>query len=151
MMTPEALKALIDSDEHATQLASVGDDANCAVRCMEIADLVNMNIEQLTDRGLYKSLGPLVAETILQKLEGYAVAGQTHSTIIKRFLKWLEPNNGGVDFGDPGVLTLIDGLTVGGLFTTEENTALKSLSLRQPIINADDVTQAMYDSRLGMQ
>lgn len=145
-MTPQQLKALIDSDAEATQLANAGNDAACAARLTAIAPKVTVFC-QLTDRGLYQRLGPVVAETILQKLEGYAAAQQQYSLIIKRFLKWLEPANEGVDFADPLLLMLCDGLTAGGLLTEAENTAIKSLSLRDQVITPEQVTEAMAPYR----
>ena len=96
----------------------------------------------LTERGLYAELGPLVAETILQKLEGYAQAGQPFSALVKRFLKWLEPTNDGVDFGLQDTLDMAGALTQGGLLTNEEHAAINSVSLVAPTITGADVSTA---------
>lgn len=126
------LQQLIQSDVLASQYFVEAKDNECAERCNEIVQASHQSTEQLTERGLYKNLGPLVAETILQKLNAYANAGAEYSLVIKRFLTWMEPRNGGVDFGDPALLNLCDGLTSGGILTADENAAIKSLSLKKP-------------------
>lgn len=138
-MTPQQLKALIDSDAEATSLFAAKQDAECAARCVTISTATHQPTEQLSDRGMYKLLGPTVAETILQKLKTYSGLGQEYSLVVARFLTWLEPNNQGVDFGDPALLQLCDGLTLGGLLTNDENQAIKSISLKKPTITAADI------------
>lgn len=140
-MTPSQLRMLIESDAEALQLARSGAADLCAKRCMMIAPKVRVS-KMLTERGLYAELGPLVAETILQKLEGYAQAGQTFSALVKRFLKWLEPTNDGVDFGLQDTLDMAGALTQGGLLTAEEYAAINSISLVPPTITGADVSTA---------
>ena len=140
-MTPAALKTLIESDAEALALARSGAADLCAKRCMLIAPKVRIS-KMLTERGLYAELGPLVAETILQKLEGYAQAGQPFSALVKRFLKWLEPTNDGVDFGLQDTLDMAGALTQGGLLTNEEYAAINSVSLVAPTITGVDVSTA---------
>lgn len=140
-MTPTELKALIESDELATQLAASGNDAACAARCSVIAPKVYKETI-LTERGLYVALGAEVAETILQKLAGFAAANQTQSPIIARVLDWLKPNNGGVDFGDAQTLGLVGLLTQGGLFTAEEYAALSAIALVPQTITEAQIERA---------
>jgi len=140
-MTPSELKSLIESDAEALALARSGAADLCAKRCMLIAPKVRTS-KMLTERGLYAELGLLVAETILQKLEGYAQAGQPFSALVKRFLKWLEPTNDGVDFGLQDTLDMAGALTQGGLLTNEEYAAINSVSLVAPTITGADVSTA---------
>lgn len=87
-------------------------------------------------------MGAEVAETILQKLAGFAAANQTQSPIIARVLDWLKPNNGGVDFGDAQTLGLVGLLTQGGLFTAEEYAALSAIALVPQTITEAQIERA---------
>lgn len=145
-MTPQELLALIQSDSQALALANAGNDSGCAQRCRAIAPKVHAS-KVLTERGLYQSLGATLAETILQKLEGFAGANQSMSPVIARVLKWLEPANEGVDFGAAQTLGLIDALYAGTLFTETERNALVAMSLVEQTITASDVSEAMRGLR----
>ena len=140
-MTPAELKTLIESDADATALANAGNDEACALRCGIIAPVVRVS-KVLTERGLYAELGPTMAETILQKLEGYAAASQTYSALVSRFLGWLEPTNGGVDFGLQSTLDMAGALTQGGLLSAEEYAAINLLSLAPQTFTAAQIGEA---------
>lgn len=140
-MTPAELKTLIESDAEALQLANAGNDEACAARCGVIAPKIRVST-MLTERGLYTELGPVVAETILQKLEGYAAASQPYSALVSRFLGWLEPTNGGVDFGLQSTLDMAGALTQGGLLSTEEYAAINLLSLAPQKFTAAQIGEA---------
>lgn len=142
-----SLYQLITSDEIASELFAQAKDDECAARCNSIAIATHQPTGLMTERGLYQALGPVMAETILQKMAGYAAANQSYSAVVARSLRWLEPNNDGVDFGDPTVLGLIDALTAGGLLTVEENAAIKSLSLKKPTYTAAQVERL----RIGVE
>lgn len=146
IMTPEQLLALIQSDSQALAMATAGNDAGCALRCRAIAEKVHAPL-MLTERGLYQKLGATLAETILQKLIAFAGLKQPQSPVIARVLKWLEPVNEGVDFGDSQTIGLIQSLTAGGLFTIEEQNALIAMSLVEQDITAADVSEAMKGLR----
>lgn len=134
-----SLYQLITSDELASELFAKKKDDECAARCNAIASATHQPTGLMTDRGLYQALGPVMAETILQKLGTYAAANQAYSAVVGRFLRWLEPTNQGVDFGDPALLQLLDALTLGGLLTSDENAAIKSMSLKKPTYTAAQV------------
>lgn len=140
-MSPTELRALIESDAEALALARSGAADLCAARCVEIAPKVRAS-KTLTERGLYQELGPAVAETILQKLEAYALAEAAYSAIVKRFLKWLEPSNEGVDFGLQSTLDMAGLLYQGGLLSVDEYTAIDGLSKVAPTITGADVSTA---------
>ena len=140
-MTPAELKTLIESDAEATAFADAGNDEACAARCGAIAPTVRVS-KMLTERGLYAELGPTMAETVLQKLEGYAAAGQPYSALVNRFLGWLEPTNGGVDFGLQSTLDMAGLLTQGGLLSAEEYTAINGLSLASQKFTAAQIGEA---------
>ena len=140
-MTPAELRALIESDAEATAFANAGNDEACAARCSIIAPMVRVST-MLTERGLYAELGPTMAETILQKLEGYVSANHTYSAVVKRFLKWLEPTNDGVDFGLQSTLDMAGLLAQGGLLTAEEYVAIDALSLAPQKFTAAQIAEA---------
>ena len=140
-MTPAELKSLIESDAEATALANAGNDEACAARCGIIAPSIRVS-KMLTERGLYAELGPTMAETILQKLEGYAAASQPYSALVHRFLGWLKPTNGGVDFGLQSTLDMADALTQGGLLSAEEYAAINLLSLAPQKFTAAQIGEA---------
>lgn len=140
-MTPAELKTLIESDAEATALANAGNDEACAVRCGVIAPQLRVETV-LTERGLYQKLGATVAETILQKLEGFAATQDPMAAVVKRFLKWLEPLNGGADWGQPEALQMCHALMLGGLLTEAECNAIGSLSLASQTFTAAQIAEA---------
>ena len=140
-MTPAELKALIESDAEATALANAGNDEACAVRCGVIAPQVRVETV-LTERGLYDRLGATTAETILQKLEGFSVTQDPLASVVKRFLRWLEPVNGGADWGQPEALQMCHALMLGGLLTEAECTAINNLSLTSQRFIAAQIGEA---------
>ena len=140
-MTPSELKSLIESDAEATALANAGNDEACAVRCGVIAPQLRVETV-LTERGLYQKLGATVAETILQKLEGFAATQDPMAAVVSRFLRWLEPVNGGADWGQPEALQMCQALMLGGLLTEAECDAIDSLSLASQTFNAAQIAEA---------
>jgi hypothetical protein len=135
-MTPQELKALIESDPQAKALAEAGNDHDCAIRCSEIGPLIRSSLI-LTERGLYNKLGPMVAETILQKFEQY---DGSYKALVSRVLKWLRPSEGGSDFGDPAMIQFLSLLLAEGLSITQsEFDAINNLSLSNQIITPLEV------------
>lgn len=129
------LEELIRSDELALSLAQAGSDDACAKRVSEIAPKVHAEM-RLTEIGLYKLLGPQLAESTLQKLESVA----EQNRIVKRALSWLVPANGGLDFGDESTLAMLSQLHEDGVFTDDEYVAITSLSLVPQTISSIDIT-----------
>ena len=140
-MTPSELKSLIESDAEATALANAGNDEACAARCSVIAPQVRVETI-LTERGLYQKLGATVAETILQKLAGFAATQDSMAVVVKRFLRWLEPVNGGADWGQPEALQMCHALVLGGVLTEAECNAIDSLSLASQTFSAAQIAEA---------
>jgi len=135
-MTPRELKALIESDPQAKALAEAGNDHDCAIRCSEIGPLIRSSLI-LTERGLYNRLGPMVAETLLQKFEHYT---GSYKALVSRVLKWLRPSEGGSDFGDPAMIQFLSLLLAEGLSITQsEFDAINNLSLSNQTITPLEV------------
>lgn len=138
-MTNQELRDLIHSDTLATELADRGDDQGCADRLVEIAPAIRVQTI-LTERGMYDRLGPTVAETVLQAFEAYQGAFKEN---VRRALNWLRPAEGGVDFGDPSFVALLELLKSDGVVITQAQLdAMLSVSLRQPEITADQISEA---------
>jgi hypothetical protein len=145
-VTPQELKVLIESDPQAKALAEAGNDYACAIRCSEISPLIRSSLI-LTERGLYNKLGPMVAETILQKFEHYA---GSYKALVSRVLKWLRPSEGGSDFGDPSMIQFLSLLLAEGLSITQsEFDAISNLSLSHEVIGPGQVSEAWASYRPG--
>lgn len=143
-MTPEELKALIESDPQAKVYAQVGNDFACAIRCTEISPMVRSSLI-LTERGLYNKLGPLVAETLLQKFENYT---GSYGALVRRVLKWLRPSEGGSDFGDPAMIQFLALLlSEGASIDQTEFDAINSMSLSHEVISPAQVSEAWSSNR----
>lgn len=142
-MNKQELLDLILSDQQAKSCAILGDDIGCAQRCSEIAPKVR-RITELTERGLYQKLGPIEAETILQKLEKY---DGTYALNIKRVLYWLKPQNGGLDFASDATLQLLGVLTQEGVLTQQELFKIDNMSYYSQVININDVSDALLELR----
>ena len=140
-MTPEELKALIQSDAQALSLAQSGNDEACAVRCSEIAPQTRA-ATMLTERGLYDRLGALVAETILQKLDAFAKTADQMAPMVRRVLVWLQPVNGGADVGATELLVMVGALKLKGVLTADEAMAIDALSLIPQTVTAAEVAVA---------
>lgn len=142
-MNKQELLNLILSDQQAKSCAIAGNDMGCAQRCSDIAPKIRQ-ITELTERGLYQKLGPVDAETILQKLENY---NGIYALNIKRVLEWLKPQNGGLDFASVPTLQLLGVLTQEGVLTPQELSKLDNMSYYPQIINTNQVSDALAEIR----
>ena len=95
-----------------------------------VVDVLNAPTEPMrketwiTDLGLMSRLGVDMGRSILEKLKGLA----PNDIAVESAFARLKGN--GIDIGDPETIKMIDQLTgVPGGFATEEQTALKSLSM----------------------
>jgi hypothetical protein len=144
-MTPTQLKTLINGDPAALAAFIEKDDSACAARCSAIALKVHKETTYV-ERTLYKALGPMVAEPLLQKVEAYAAGATIPFTqenalrfIVKRAIKWLQPSEGGWEFGSTNSLTMVGALLQAQVITQPEYDAIMNLSLVPQIITALDV------------
>lgn len=142
-MTREELKALILGDAVAKDFADRGIDNRCADRCVEIAPWVHGETT-LTEKGLFQKLGARNAASLLESLNAYAGANQF---AVQTFLKWLDPSRGGMNFGDPEFLEMIDEMVADGDIEQETANVVKGLSLQQQKISAGDVSDAWAEFR----
>lgn len=147
-MTPQELKALIDSDTQATNLAAVGNDAACAARCSAIAPklLQSTRLSELGILGLYAN--PVDGMTVLGTIEAIA----TQNALFAKVLSFMQPGVAAEclpDFALPAMraaLTLATNL--GGLGLSEQLAApiLRAAEIPETI-TANEVSTAMAPSR----
>ena len=133
-MTPEELKALIESDPQATALVNAGNDYDCAIRCSEIAPVRNIP-SPLTIMGilnLYQDnlgLGAFVVATIKQVALGNPVIGE-----MLPFMGPATQQDARPDFGLPAIRqALVTPVEWGGIGLTQEQAA--------PILRAGESSQ----------
>jgi hypothetical protein len=139
-MSPEELRALIESDTEALRLASTGAADLCAARCRQIATKVQRPtmVTELSILNLYPN--PADAETVLQTIE--TVAGV--NPIVKRALKWLQPGAPGLDIGDARTRSLLTlPIEAGGIGLSQELAGpLLGAADHEPEISGADVSTA---------
>jgi hypothetical protein len=139
-MSPEELRALIESDAEALQLASTGAADMCAARCRAIAPKVTQQtmISELSILNLYAN--PTDAVTVLQTIEAVAKA----NPVVGYVLKWLQPGAPGIDIGDARVRQLLVApLQAGGVGLSEELARpLLAAAEVEPQISGADVSTA---------
>lgn len=84
--------------------------------------------KMLTARGMYAALGPTVAETILQKLEGAAQVEGPYKLVLARAVDWLNAYAGGIDVGNAYTRAMLDTLVTATVLTADEVAALKAIA-----------------------
>lgn len=139
-MTVEDLKKLIESDSEARKLAESGAADLCAARCRAIAAKVTQEtrVTELTILSLYAN--PIDGETVMQTIETVAES----NPVVRRILKWLQPNAPGVDMGDSRVRKLLVApVQAGGVGLSEEQARpLLAAAEVEPQISGADVSTA---------
>jgi hypothetical protein len=111
----------------------------------------------MTDaRGLYKILGPTVAEPILEALQAASTSTALPAgvpQIIARVLAWLTPPAGGVDLGDPNTVAMINQLTPA-VFTAAQAAAILAIAQQQVSrlqqLNCGDMTEGYMNYLLQL-
>lgn len=141
-MTPEEIRATILVDPQLREWIEQGNDQAVADALSPLASKVPTG-ELYTERAIFAELGPIMAETVLSKLEQFASTGNSGSSVVKRGLQWLKPNEGGLDFQNPDVKQLLTGLTAAGVLTPDELTALSALGMRPGSVSIDQVGNAV--------
>lgn len=141
-MTPEEIRAAVLADPQFRQWIEAGNDQAVADALSPLAAKVPTG-ELYTERAMFAELGPIVAEAILSKLEQFATSGSSGSSVIKRGLLWLKPNEGGLDFQNPDVKQMLAGLTSAGVLTSDELIALGGLGLRPGSVSISQVAEAV--------
>jgi hypothetical protein len=141
-MNEEQIRAAVLADPQLREWIEQGNDQAVADALSPSASKVPTG-ELYTERAIFAELGPIMAESILSKLEHFAATGNSGSSVVKRGLQWLKPNEGGLDFQNPDVKQLLTGLTVAGVLTPDELTALSALGMRPGSVSINQVGDAV--------
>jgi hypothetical protein len=141
-MTDDEIRAAIISSPELRALIESGND-------QAVADALSLNADPVptgelySERALFNELGPIVAESIMAKLEQFAAGSDSSSSVVARGLKWLQPDQGGIDFQNLALKQMLTGLQVAGVLTADELAALTSLGLRPGVVLGADVSRAV--------
>jgi hypothetical protein len=86
--------------------------------------------------------GPIGADALLSKIEGFALSAHPLAGIVKRAVKFLgQPE--GIDLGSQGVQGILQLLTQGGVITAEERAALVAMATQPDPITTNQVSDAL--------
>lgn len=138
-MSPQELKALIESDAEALAYWNAGRHVVCAARCGEIAP----TLRQPVDGGLVQKIASMngVWAKITLARESTETPSQIKGICIT-FLDWVR-KDWRIDFDLPEVQAMLGGLIQSGLVTEQEVAALDAAANVQQTFTTDDVQRAM--------
>jgi hypothetical protein len=146
-MTTEQLHDLINANAEAKALADAGNDRACAA-VISAALPPTIGEYMLTERGVFKAFAnPADAETVMQTLEAVAAANPADvpiGPVVKRALKWMQPNNGGVDVGNAALRQVLD-----GILQPSHAATIKALAEVPQTVSTDQVSAAWLRYRPG--
>ena len=142
-MTPEQLKALIESDATATASAAIGADAECAARCSVIAPHVRQPVSAADVQ--YTASVNGVWATITLARESTQTPDQIKGICIT-FLDWIRSGRA-IDFDMTEVQQMLGGLIQSGLVSQAQADTLNEQGSVPQVITADQVSAAMAASR----
>ncbi|OGT59913.1 MAG: hypothetical protein A3E01_10745 [Gammaproteobacteria bacterium RIFCSPHIGHO2_12_FULL_63_22] len=149
-MTPAELRALIDGDVEAAQLASAGKDAACAGWLSEIAPRERRPY-LITKRTLHRMFGLIRGVQIMGQLRAVAESGdKEQAPIAAEVVDLLQPRGGdgdGLDISHPDAKTFLQQWAAAGLVTADEASQLLALAKVRATITADQVSAAMAADR----
>jgi len=111
------LKTLIESGDNAAKT-----DAQ-VTEWLNTPSIIRMKEFMLTVRTAMSELGPVMADTVLNKLEAVAAA----DSVVARTLAMMQPSEGGIDCGHAATRAQIDALQTAGVLNSTEASALKAL------------------------
>jgi hypothetical protein len=146
-MTIDEIRATILASPELRAHVAAGDDQSLADALADILPRIPTR-ELMTERSLFAKLGPIVADTILSKLEAFSTTGMPGASVMARGLKWLVPQAGGVDFQHPALLALLEGLVAANTLTQEEFIALSELGTERQTLNLSQIAEIVAPWRL---
>ena len=147
-MTDADLLAAIVADPTSKALADAGNDSGCAAAVAPLLPAI-LAPKLVTERGLFDAFpNPADAEAILQGLAAVATANPPNP-VVARTLRWLSPDLGGLDMGNPNVRGMIDQLAaqVPTIFTAARVAILKAIPLVPQAVTAADVSRVYAVNR----
>lgn len=124
-MNIERLRAELASDPLGRGYAQMS--AAAAAARMNLADRVTVEERFVNERTIVSSYAnPADGEAVLQALEAAAQA----NAIVARAMKWMSPDQQGIDVGHAGTRAVLDALVGAGVLTAAQATHLKGLAER---------------------
>jgi hypothetical protein len=88
--------------------------------------------------------GPVAADAVLAKLEGFAASAHPLAGVVRRALRFLAQAEG-LDIGASATRTMLDALAAGGAITADECASLKGLAAVPDPVAELDVRAAVFN------
>lgn len=146
MTHDEIRAAILASSQLRTWIEEGNDDAVAAALTASASPVPTG--ELITERSMFASLGPAMAQSVLSTLAAWAASNESDAArVVERGLQWLHPESGGIDLQHPDVRDLLYGLQVANVLTTAQYTALMSLGVRPDRVTHFEVAEAVLPWR----
>ena len=139
-MTPEELKALIESDATAAAAATAEDWVACAAQCGIIAPTIRVPVPSLDVRR-EASLSGVWATMVLASRESSAATDEVKGICVT-FVDWID-HSSTLDFDLPQVQAMAAGLVAAGICTQAQYDALSALGDQSQTFTALECRVAM--------
>ena len=139
-MTPEELKALIESDATAAAAATAEDWVACAAQCGIIAPTIRVPVPS-SDVRREASLSGVWATMVLASRESSAATDDVKGTCIT-FIDWID-HSSTLDFDLPQVQAMAAGLVAAGICTQAQYDDLSALGNQSQTFTALECRVAM--------
>lgn len=144
-MTNEELLQLIDSDADASARAALGDDAGCALRCVQIAPLIRVPVP--ADDLRYESMLAMTWGAMRVKATDAAVP-QSVRALCHQFIDQVQADRP-IDFALPQVGAMLAAMVQTEIVSQATADAIIARSWTRQTITANDVSAAMAPRRPG--
>jgi len=141
-MNAQQIRLLILANPQLRAMVEAGEDERLGEALLEVAPRIATG-ELFTERAIFAALGPVMADSILTKLEAFAKSSMPGSSMVARGIRWLSPAEGGVDFQHPALRALLEGLVTQGILTQEEFESLALLGTKRATIASDELREAL--------
>jgi len=135
-MTTDELKALIESDQTASDHFAAGRDIQCAERCSEIAPTVRTPVSAADIQYHASKNGVWAAITLAR--ESAEIPIQIRGVCIT-FLDWVKSGRP-IDFDMPEVQQMLGGLIQAELVTQQQAAELNAMANASQTITANEVS-----------
>lgn len=141
-MTPQQIREAISASSQLQSLAVARNDA--AIAAILSFNRTKLSNKYVSIRGILESYpgGPIAADALLSKLEAFAAAGETLSSVVKRALVFLNQVDG-IDLGSPATLLMLGALADGEVITTAEKDNLITIITVPDPVSLNEVSQAL--------
>lgn len=145
-MTTEELRALIESDPEALEMAEAGNDTGCAARLSEIAPKVPAAERYIHAMDIMSAFAdPTIGADAWDKL----VAASANSGVIAIAVSYMKPDSQrGLNIADSRSQAMCNQLQQLRVWTTQQRDTIKDLRLVSQIITPDQVSEAMAPTRI---